>query len=59
MAPVFVRNFLNGPPLGEVEGNLVGNYDGVVLRRYDGGLVGRSAKAFHLDHHTAPGSGDV
>ena len=51
--------FLSGPRLGEVEGNLVGHQDGEVLGRSDGGCVGRSAKAFHSDHQTASGLGDV
>ena len=38
---------------------LVGNYDGEVLGQSDGGLVGRSEKAFHSDHQMAPGSDDV
>ena len=50
---------MNGTPFGEVEGTLVGNYDGEVLMRSNGVLVVRSAKAFHSDHQTAPGSGDV
>ena len=59
MGSVFLLEILNGPRFGEVEGNLVGNYGGEVLGRSDGGLVGWSAKDFHSDHHTAPGSGDV
>ena len=50
---------LNGHRIGEVEENLVGNYDGDLLRRSNGGLVGRLAKDFHSDHQTARGSGVV
>ena len=50
---------MNGTPFGEVERTLVGNYDGEVLMRSNGGLVVRSAKAFHSDHQTAPGLGDM
>ena len=55
----FWLEILNGPRIGDVEGNLVGNCDGEVLGRSNGGLVGRSAKACHSDHQTASGSGDV
>ena len=55
----FWLDILNGPRFGEVERNLVGNYDGEVLGRSNGVLIGRSEKAFHSDHQTAPGSGDM
>ena len=59
MGSNFLLGIFNGTRLSEVEGFLVGKYDGEVLRRSGGGLVGRSAEAFHSDHKTAPGSGDV
>ena len=59
MGSGFWLEILNGPQISELVGNLVGDYDGEVLGRSGGGLVGQSAKAFHSDHQTAPGSGDV
>ena len=50
---------LNGPRFGEVEVILVEKYDGEVLGRSDGGLVGLSAKDFHLDHQTDPELGGL
>ena len=59
MGSSFWLEILNGPQIGEVEGNLVENYDVEVLRRSDGCLVGRLSNAFHSDHQTARGSGDM
>ena len=59
MGSGFWLEILNRPHFGEVEGNLVGKYDGEVLGRSNGGLVERPAKALHLYHHTDSGSGDV
>ena len=55
----FWLEILNGPRIGDVEGNLVLNCAGEVLGRSDGGLVGRSAKAFNSGHQTGSGSDDV
>ena len=59
MGSEFWLEISNGPRIGKVGRNLVGNCDGEVLGRSDGGLVGRSAKDFHTDHQTDPGSFDV
>ena len=59
MGSGFWLEILNGPRIGKVGRNLVGNCDGEVLGRSDGGLVGRSAKDFHSDHKTACWLGDV
>ena len=46
MGSGFWLEILNGPRFGEVEENLVENYDGEVLGRSNRSLVGRPAKAF-------------
>ena len=58
-APGFCWKFWNGPYIGDIGGDLVGNCESDVLGPSDGGLVGRSLKAWHSVHPMGPVWGDV
>ena len=55
----FPQNFSVGPELGEVGGWMVGKCERDVLGPSDGGLIGRSLKAWRSVHPMGPGWGDV
>ena len=54
-APGFCWNFWNISEIGDVVGVLVGNYESDVFGSSDGGLVGRSLRAYRLVHPMGPG----
>ena len=57
--PGFCLKFWNGPELGDVGGDLVGNCESDMLGPSYGGLVGRSLRVCRSVHLMGSGWGDV